>query len=103
MMTMSDEELLEGGMKVMLVPVGNWPGPEITDKVTGTLLLMGVPPELSIVTINWASCVPSTAGEIGRSVVSCMRGRRAVARRAGGGTAGVLIAIPIPHALGNRK
>ena len=41
-MAMSDAEPLPGGVKVMLGPVGNSPGPDLIVSVTATLLLIGL-------------------------------------------------------------
>jgi len=54
------EPLLPIGVNVMLGPVGNSPGPEVTVSVTVTLLLSGSPPASTTLTSSHASCVPST-------------------------------------------
>jgi hypothetical protein len=54
-------EALPSGVNVMLGPVGNWPHPDVTVSVAGTVLLIGVPLESTTVTFNQASWVPSTA------------------------------------------
>jgi len=43
MMAISDCALLDGGVNVMLGPVGNSPGPDSMESVTVTLLLMALP------------------------------------------------------------
>ena len=67
---MSDTEPPPDGVNVMLGPVGNSPGPEVTVSVTVTLLLTGLPAESTTVTSNHASCVPSTAESVVVLVVS---------------------------------
>jgi hypothetical protein len=61
---MSDAVPLPVGVKVILGPVGNSPGPEVTVSVTSTLLLIGLPAESTTLTSSQASCVPSTAESI---------------------------------------
>ena len=61
---MSDAEPPPGGVKVMLGPVGNSPGPDLSVSVTGTLLLMALPVASTTVTSNQASWVPSTAESV---------------------------------------
>jgi len=51
-------------VNVMLGPVGNSPGPDVTVSVTVTLLLIGLPLESTTVTSNQASCVPSTTESV---------------------------------------
>src|SRR3954465_10812497 len=60
-MEMSDAVPLPGGVKVMLGPVGNSPGPDLIVSVTGTLLLIALPLASTTVTNSQASWVPSTA------------------------------------------
>src|ERR1035437_376053 len=61
---MSDAAPLPGGVNVMLGPVGNSPGPDVTVSVTVTLLLIALPLESTTVTSSHASCVPSTAESV---------------------------------------
>src|SRR3954470_22194348 len=63
-MAMSDAEPLPGGVKVMLGPVGNSPGPDLIVSVTGTLLLIALSLASTTVTKSQASCVPSTAESV---------------------------------------
>jgi hypothetical protein len=61
---MSDAEPLPGGVKVMLGPVGNSPGPDLIVNVTVTLLLRAFPLASTTVTYSHASSVPSTAESV---------------------------------------
>ena len=58
---MSFAGLPDPGVNVMVGPVGNSPGPDVTVNVTGTLLLRGLPLASTTWTRSHASCVPSTA------------------------------------------
>ena len=60
--------------KVMLGPVGNWPGPDTIARVTGGQLLSAFPSLSTTVTITWASSVPSADFNM---VVSAERRREA--------------------------
>ncbi len=85
-MAMSDCSLLDAGVKVILVPVGNSPGPDVMDRVTATLLLMGLPLLSRTVTTNCASSVPSTAERLVLSAVSCRAAGVPLVGQVGGGT-----------------
>src|SRR5450631_3881708 len=63
-MAMSEAAPLPGGVKVMLGPVGNSPGPDLIVSVTVAVLLIAVPLASTTVTKSHASCVPSTAESV---------------------------------------
>lgn len=73
---MSLAGLLVPGVNVMLGPVANSPGPEVTVSVTVTLSLISLPLPSMTVTSNQTSCVPSTTVSV---VVQKGRVRDAVA------------------------
>ena len=83
---MSDGAPLPGGVNVMLGPVGNSPGPDTTERVTGTVLLMAAPVESKTVTINCVSSVPSTAARVALSAVNCSAAGVPATGQVGGGT-----------------
>src|SRR5579862_1991740 len=97
-MAMSESEA-----NVIERPVGNSPGPDSTERVTGGQLLSALPSLSTTVATSWASSVPSACCKVVLSVVSLSAAGAPWTGHSGGGILQYSLRYQYHARFGSRK